>query len=143
MEYEAERSTDASAAAVWEAFTDIEAWPELTPSVRTARRLDAGPLRVGSRARVKQPGLLPTTWRVIDLDLGRSFTWQTRALGITTTAGHKVFESRAGTRLVLTLRQTGPLAGVFSALYRRRTRRYVDLEAQGLVAAAEKRATGL
>src|SRR6185295_11383957 len=42
---------------VWSVMTDIERWPEWTPSVARAKRLSNTPLQVGSRAQIHQPKL--------------------------------------------------------------------------------------
>src|SRR5580765_507243 len=49
---------------VWALISDIEGWPGWTPTVKSVERLDAGPLAVGSRARIRQPKLLPAVWQI-------------------------------------------------------------------------------
>jgi len=137
MEYRVELSTTATPAAVWEAFVDVERWPVFTASIRQVRRLDDGPLREGSTARVKQPGMPWAKWTVTTVEPVRSFTWQTTAPGLTTIGDHELSSSGDVTHVALTLRQRGPLAGIVGSLFGRRLRRFVDLEARGLVAAAE------
>ena len=65
----------ARAQLVYEVYTDVERWPEWAASVTSVERLDQGPLRVGSRARIKQPRLPTTVWEVTEVVAGRSFTW--------------------------------------------------------------------
>ena len=45
---------------VWGVISDIERWPEWTPSMRAVERTNAGPFRIGARARVHQPP--PRQW---------------------------------------------------------------------------------
>lgn len=59
---------------VWAVMSDIEAWPEWTPTVTRVELLDPGPLAVGQRARVLQPRLPAAVWRITALGPGRSFT---------------------------------------------------------------------
>ena len=138
VNYEVSINVQASPAAVWAATTDVESWPQWTPSVTSARRLDEGPFRLGSQARVKQPKLATMTWTVTELDPERSFTWVARSPGLEVTGVHAVQPlSNGGARLTLGVSASGPLAGVVGLFLDRRTRRYVDLEAQGTKRAAE------
>jgi hypothetical protein len=82
--------------------------------VTSVERLDQGPLRVGSRARIKQPRLPTAVWEVTEVVTGRSFTWIARGPGIITTASHVVTppEAAGSTRVTASLQQMGPLGPV-------------------------------
>ncbi len=123
--------------AVWDLFIDVERWPEMTQSISQVRRVDSGPLRVGSEAVVEQPRLPRARWRVTQLEPGRSFTWETTALGVTTVGGHAVEAGPRGSVVTLTLQVRGPLARPVYALVRGRSRRYLSMEVEGFRRAAE------
>ena len=128
----------APAEEVWRLFTDVERWPEMTDSMREVRRVDAGPLRVGSEAIVRQPRLPRARWRVTELEPGRSFTWQTTAAGVTTAGGHVVAANgQRAAVITLTLRQHGPLAPLVHAITGRLARRYLSMELEGFRRTAE------
>jgi hypothetical protein len=81
----------APAGHVWTVFTDVERWPEWTPSVVRVAMLDESPaLASGTTVRIKQPRLPELTWVVTDLQLGRSWTWVAKSPGVTTTATHVI-----------------------------------------------------
>lgn len=117
---------------VWRFTTDVERWPEWTASVFSLRRLDSGPFRVGSRARIRQPGFLPAIWEVTELDEGRSFTWVTRSPGIRAAGHHRVVPISGGSRATLSVTYDGLLSGVASILLGEKTERFLGLEAAGL-----------
>ena len=117
---------------VWSVMRDVERWPEWTPSISSVTRLEGGPFDVGSRARVRQPKLLPTVWRVTELEEGRGFTWVTRSAGVRVKARHYVEPTAQGTRATLSLDFSGPLAPLVARLTRGLTERYLALEARGL-----------
>lgn len=128
---------------VWSVMSDVRGWPEWTPSVRRVDVLDERPLEVGSRVRLRQPKLPPTVWRVTAYAPGESFVWQAAAPGVTTTAGHRIDRHADGrTTATLSVVQQGPLAGLMWRLIGGLTRRYVDLEAQGLKRYCETAANG-
>ncbi|GIJ29323.1 hypothetical protein Vqi01_44850 [Micromonospora qiuiae] len=137
MELVAERDVHASAARVWAVLTDVQSWPRWTESMREVQLLDGG-LGLGSRVRIVQPRLLPMIWTVTEFVVERELTWTARATGVVTTATHSLRPATDGaTRLRLGLHQHGLLAPVVAALLERRSRRYVELEIEGLRTAAE------
>ena len=117
---------------VWQVMTDIERWPEWTASVISVRRLDSGALRIGSRARIKQPKFLPALWEVTQLDAGRSFAWVTRSPGVRATGIHQVKATPNGSRATLGVVYSGGLAPVVATLLGGVTNRFLALEAAGL-----------
>jgi uncharacterized protein YndB with AHSA1/START domain len=123
---------------VWQVLVDVERWPEWTGSVSSVRRLDAGPLAVGSRFEVSQPRIPTGTYTVTALDAGRAFTWEQRQPGSTVSAHHECTRRvDGGTRVELRVVMTGPLGSVVGRLYRKLTERYLAMEAAGLKARAE------
>jgi hypothetical protein len=90
-------------------------------------------VKVGSRFRVTQPMLKPSVWEITKLEPQRSFSWSTGAMGIVTDADHDIESDRPnGVTVTLRLSQRGPMAWLASLLFDARTRRYVQLEANGL-----------
>jgi hypothetical protein len=131
MEFRVTETADVSPSQVWRSFVDVEHWPELTPSMREVRRVDSGPLRVGSEAIIKQPGMARTRWRVTELEPDRSFAWETHVGGVTAVGGHLVEPAGPGSTITLTLSQSGPLAGIVGVLMGRLIRRNLALELEG------------
>lgn len=139
--YVATAEVAAPAAVVWAVLADVEAMPTWTASMDEVRRLDDGPFRLGSRARVRQPALPPATWVVDEWEPPVVFAWTSRAPGVRTRGRHEV-RSLDGERSAVTLsiRQDGALAGVLWRWTGATARRYVDLELAGLAAEAVRRA---
>jgi uncharacterized protein YndB with AHSA1/START domain len=125
---------------VWEVLTDVEYWSEWTPTVTSVRRLDEGPLRPGSRAKIRQPRVPETEYVVTELDPGRSFTWVATGPGVLTTARHTVTPLPGGSSQVhLSITQSGWLGSLVGRAYRGLTERYLANEADGLKARCEGR----
>ncbi|HEY4309067.1 MAG TPA: SRPBCC family protein [Pirellulales bacterium] len=104
---------------VWAVTIDIERWPEWTPTMERIERLDTGPFRVGSQARIKQPQFKEAVWTVTTLEPGRGFTWATRTGGLTMVASHEVVPSPGGCTSILQLDVTGLVALLLAPLVRR------------------------
>ena len=134
MRYEATIDVAAPARQVFDVYADVERWPDWTASVTSIERLDEGPLRVGSRARVRQPRLPTTVWEVTELVPGERFSWVARGPGVVTTGIHIARDTdRAGvTEVTAALEQRGPLGRVLGFPSRRLTRRYLDIEVRGI-----------
>jgi uncharacterized membrane protein len=128
---------DAPPEQVWAVMSDVERWHEWTASIRSVKRTNAGPFRIGARARVHQPGLPPADWVVTALEEGRFFDWESRAPGIRVLARHRVDPAGAGSRVTLSIQYSGPLGNVFGRLTAGINRRYIALEADGLKRRAE------
>ena len=137
MENRVITAVDAPPEEIWPLFIDLERWPEMSESITSVRRLDSGPLQVGSEAEVKQPRLPLARWRVTELDPGRSFTWETTVGKVTSVGGHQVAATSQGSEITLTLSMHGPLAGLTSVLMSRVSHRNLVKEADGFRRAAE------
>lgn len=129
---------EASPSLVWAVTEDIERWPEWTPTVTEVVRKDSGPFGLGSVARIKQP-LQPTAeWVVTEFEPGRKFSWQTRRIGLEMVGGHELRDEGPGTRNVLSLEASGPLAMLLWPVLRMPVRRALSLENRGLKAHCEE-----
>jgi hypothetical protein len=116
---------------VWDVIKDVERWPEWTPSVKSVRRLDAGPLAPGSRAVIRQPRLPPAVWKVTDVER-YGFSWKTGSPGAWVVARHSVVATANGSRATLALLFTGLLGPLLGRLTQGLNDRYLKLEAAGL-----------
>ena len=62
---------------VWGVLSDVEYWSQWMPTVTSVRRLDQGPLRTGSRAKISQPRIPETEYVVPGWSRGaRSPGWR-------------------------------------------------------------------
>jgi uncharacterized membrane protein len=130
--FETTRHIDAPTRKVWDVLFDVTRWPDWTPTIDSVERLDEGPFRVGSRARVRQPRLPQASWEVTRVVDGRDFTWEARGPGLKTIARHEVVPDGTGSRVTLSIQQTGPMGAVAATVWRRLTQRYIELEAESL-----------
>ena len=106
--------------------------------MQIVQRLDSGPFKVGSRARVVQPKLRPSVWQVTDLDADRHCTWVTRPAVLSMQAGHAVEPVDAGCKLTLSFHMAGLLSPIVGRLYRPLITEYLNTEAWGLKKRSEE-----
>ena len=138
MRYLREETVHAPPERVWRLMVDVESWPAWTQTMREIKRLQPGPLAVGSQSKVVQPKGPPLVWTVTELVPQRSFTWRAKRLGLDFEAVHRVDDAGSGARTTLEFAVTGPLAWLASLIAGKRIRDWVDTESAGLKRAAEQ-----
>lgn len=137
MEITDTTTIDAPIERVWELTLDIDRLPETTPTVAAVERLDGGPVRVGSRARLKQPGLPARTWTVEAVDPPHRFAWTTHLLGVRMTGIHELERLEPDRcRLTLRIRFEGRGAGLLGRLSRGSVGKALAAENAGFARAA-------
>lgn len=133
MNYEISIAIDASREHIWSVLSDVERWPEWTPSMRRVQYISGNNLSLGSRMRIEQPKMPALVWEVIEVVPQQTFSWRTTSAGVTTLATHQLGLGPADAVTVsLVVRQHGPLAWLIGLLTAQMTRRYVQMEANGL-----------
>ena len=139
MRFDHSSTIQASPERVWEVFSDVERWPDWTPTVDSVERLDAGRIHIGARTRIRQPKLPVAVWEVTELKDGEYFEWVSSAPGVRTTGGHRVISTPEGTVATATIIQEGPLGWLFGRLYAGLTKRYIATETAKLKEVSESR----
>jgi uncharacterized membrane protein len=126
----------APVAEVWRLTIDVANWPAITPTMTRVEPLD-GDMRVGARARIKQPGQSEAVWTVTRLEPQREFTWQTRRMGLTMTGSHLLEPDGSGCRNTLVLDVRGRGSRLFGWLFGRMASRSIQTENAGFRRTAE------
>ena len=130
---------DAPPQLVWDVFSDVERWPEWTASVTSLVGQDGPALAAGRRFAIKQPGMQKLIWTVTEIEPGSSWTWVQRTPGVRVTARHWVTAQAGGRTLVRQqLDQRGALGALVGRLMVKKTKRFLELEGQGLKARSEQ-----
>jgi uncharacterized membrane protein len=138
MRWENSVDIEAPASRVWQLTEDVESWPTMTPTITSVKRVDGGPLRIGSQARIKQPAQSLALWTVTELEPGRRFTWATRRMGLTMVGSHAVTGGGGACRNTLTLDVEGRGSRVFGLLFGALMRRTLATENAGFKRYAEQ-----
>ena len=146
MQFSITTEVDAPPEVVFAVLSEVEHWPEWTPTVTRVERLgDSGaPLALGSRLRIVQPKVPPSEFTVTALEPGRGFRLFSRSPGATVTADHWAEPAEGGRRSRVTLSVTfaGFLGRVIGWVMRGLNERYLAQEAAGLKRRSEERARG-
>jgi uncharacterized protein YndB with AHSA1/START domain len=118
---------------VWAVLTDVDRWPQWTPTVTSVERLDIGPLALGSRTRILQPKLRPAVWQVTELDADAGiFVWIARSPGVRIIAHHALTATAEGSRATFSIDFAGLLGPLMARLFRKLNEQYVTTEANSL-----------
>jgi len=129
---------DAPVERVWALTVDVENLPALTPTMSEVRKLDTGPMAVGSRARIKQPGQSARVWTVTDLVPNSRFFWRTKAFSMRMTGGHTLTATDGGgCRNVLSVELTGFGSGLLGWMIGSQLRKAIATENECFRRAAE------
>ena len=124
---------DAPLDVVWQVTEDVERWPEWTPTVTAARRLDQGPFDVGSTALLTLPRVPESTWTVTSLTRGERFSWETQARGTRMIATHEMTPIDARhTQSLVRIEMIGPIVTLLWPVFRFTGRRLLEQENAGL-----------
>jgi uncharacterized membrane protein len=138
MRFESSIDIAAPAEHVFSIYRDVERWPEWLQTVTSVERLDEGPLRVGSRTRIRQPRLPVAVWEVSEIVPDRSFIWVARGPGIVTTGSHVVTPLDGDkAKATASLEQAGLLGPLMGRLTKRLTNEYLETEVRSLKARCE------
>lgn len=116
---------------VWEEYIGLDGWLRWNEHMREVKLLDGGPLDVGKRARITLKTRMSSEWEVTELTPGKSFTWVSQiAPGLRLAFAHEVEAADAGTRAVLRIDSSGPVAAlaapVLGMLYSRNLMHALD-----------------
>ncbi len=122
---------------VWDMTLDVEKWPDHTSTMTSVQRLESGPLKIGSKVRIKQPGQRAKVWTVTLVDPPKGFAWTAKLMGMTMTATHLLKQSETGTKNALIVDIEGGPTPVLGAVLRGPILNAIKTENEGLKAAAE------
>lgn len=108
MQFTITTEVDAPPEVVFAVLSEVERWPEWTPTVTRVERLGdaAAPLALGGRIRIVQPKVPPAEWTVTALEPGRGFRLFSRSPGATVQADHWIEPAEGGDRSRVTLSVT-------------------------------------
>ena len=124
---------------VWSLTEDIEKWPAITPTITSIVRLDSGPLKVGSTARVKQPRQRARVWTVTRFDPNETFAWQSRILGMPVVGTHSMAARGNGsTANTLSLEISGVMSRLMGRILASTLRQALATENAGFKQHAER-----
>ena len=136
-----ERTIEANRATVWDVVSRVDRWSEWLDTFEDVTRIEriGYPDAVGTRFRVRQPGLAAAEYEVTDWRPEAGFTWVADVKSVRTTASHSLLATGNATRLRLSVEWSGRGAWFVRLLFSGKTRRYLHQEAAEFARMAEER----
>lgn len=131
----------ADPALVWAVTSDVERWPDWTPTVNGARFVGGDRLAPGSVVMLRQPMQPESEWTVTEFEEGRRFAWQSQRRGIRFSAVHQVDPAAGGASSLLRAEASGGLAWLLWPLLAIALKRALAQENAGLKARCESLAS--
>ncbi len=114
-------------------MTDVERWPDWTPSVTRVDRLESTqPFGMGSRTKIVQPGLRSMVWSVTQFEPNRGFVWEASGVGAHVRGEHWISPGPGGCSVIPRVEIRGLLEPLLRPWLTKMARKNVDLEAPGL-----------
>lgn len=104
---------------VWQVTIDVESWPLWSPAMEKIVLKDSGGFKSGSSVLIKQKLLPETLWVVTELTPNKSFSWQTKALGIEMIATHTLIPSDSGVTSILRVEMLGWMPQLFGPVMKK------------------------
>ena len=122
----------ASSDRVWAVLCDVERWPEWTSSMTTVRRMDDGPLILGSRAQVRNESCYQRFGKLLNSKRKEGSHGSPLAPVSELKGDHWIEANGARSTVKLSLQFSGLLAPLVARIYRSLSQRYLATEAEGL-----------
>lgn len=124
-------SSSASGVEMWRLLCDVERWPELLPTMTSVEAMQTeGAPELGSRYRVRQPGLPSAVYEITEWRPDEGFVWAAHSVGVVTTARHVILPLETGSQVELEIEWSGPLSKAIRRVYGAKALRMIEIEAQ-------------
>jgi hypothetical protein len=117
---------------VWRVTIDVESWPLWSPAMVKIILKDSRGFKAGSSALIKQKLLPETLWVVTELTPNKSFSWQTKALGIEMVGTHILIPGDSGVTSILRMEMLGWMIRLFGPVMKKLVARALKEENWGL-----------
>jgi uncharacterized protein YndB with AHSA1/START domain len=120
MRFEHTMETTAPAERIWQLWTDVAGWPRWDTALVSAHL--EGPFAHNARGRLQSKGSPESTFRIVELEPGRSYTFAVPLLLAELHVRRALTPTPTGTRYTHEVSFVGPLGWLFGLLLGRQFR---------------------